>query len=86
MNENGLDPRTSTYGRKTRGAVAGMARKHCSECGRTLPNRARSAYCKVCYPEAVRDRDLAYKEARAERDRLQQAVAILSQGRGGGRS
>ena len=82
MSEGQRGTRSPTYGRRTRGAVAGMARKHCTRCGRTLPNRARSEWCTECYPAAALDRDLSYKRARKERKRLERQIAILNQSRG----
>jgi hypothetical protein len=72
------DPRTPTYGRRTRGAVAGMARKHCEGCGLTIPNRARSPYCGNCYEARATERALARKRALREARHKEQVIAILT--------
>jgi hypothetical protein len=79
MNGAGFDPKTPTYGRKSRGATAGMARKHCiwPGCGRTLPNRARSQYCGVHYEAGVHARDLVRRRDRRARERTERVVRIL---------
>ena len=78
MNGAEFDTKTPTFGRKSRGATAGMARKHCERCGRTIPNRARSPYCTECFPEGVRASAAARRKARRDQVRRERQYQVLS--------
>lgn len=73
------DPRTSTYGRTSRGAVAGMARKHCAACYLPMPNRTRSPYCPICHDQVIRARDANRKRAQRDQGRLRKLIARLKE-------